>query len=176
MSRKKFDFHTFVMRLTAVLLGLVMLTTGMVSGRYARYVTSASGSDSARVAKFHVTHTGEVLTQSIAQVPLRPGTSVTKTVTVTYDMEVAARSIITATNAYEGVPGDLPLTFRVYAGDTASGTATTGSHSFVDTHTPGSNVTKTYTVEITFPAVENSLDYNGMVDMITISVTTEQVD
>ena len=46
--------HVILLRLAAVLLILVMLTGSMTTGRYGRYFTSASGSDSARVAKFAV--------------------------------------------------------------------------------------------------------------------------
>ena len=44
--------HGIVLRAAAVLLVMVLLTTGVVSGRYARYVTTVSDSDSARVAAF----------------------------------------------------------------------------------------------------------------------------
>ena len=44
--------HGIVLRAAAVLLVMVLLTTGVVSGRYARYVTTVSNSDSARVAAF----------------------------------------------------------------------------------------------------------------------------
>ncbi len=41
----------------AVLLCLTLFTTHLTSGLYARYTTTASGSDSARVAKFEVKYT-----------------------------------------------------------------------------------------------------------------------
>lgn len=43
-----------MMRLASGLLVAVLLTTSMISGTYAKYVTTASGSDSARVAKWGV--------------------------------------------------------------------------------------------------------------------------
>ena len=46
-----------MMRMAAVLLVAVVLTTCAISGTFAKYVTSESGSDSARVAKFGVTVT-----------------------------------------------------------------------------------------------------------------------
>ena len=49
--------NTILMRVFAVLLMLVLLSTAMVTGRFARYISSASGSDSARVAKFDVDYT-----------------------------------------------------------------------------------------------------------------------
>lgn len=47
-----------IMRIAAGLLVAVILTTCAISGTFAKYVTSTPGSDSARVAKFGVTVTG----------------------------------------------------------------------------------------------------------------------
>lgn len=44
-----------MMRLASVLLVLTLLSTSVISGTFAKYVTSADGSDSARVAKWGVT-------------------------------------------------------------------------------------------------------------------------
>jgi len=43
-----------MMRLASGLMVAVLLTTSMISGTFAKYVTSASGTDTARVAKFGV--------------------------------------------------------------------------------------------------------------------------
>lgn len=45
------------MRLAACLLVMVLLTTSMISGTFAKYVTEGSGTDTARVAKFGVSVT-----------------------------------------------------------------------------------------------------------------------
>ena len=50
--RKQIKPHVFVLRLAAVLLILVMLSTSMLAGRYARYASTATGGDSARVIRF----------------------------------------------------------------------------------------------------------------------------
>lgn len=179
MKKINFDFHVFVMRLAAVLLSLVMLTTGMISGRYARYVSGASGSDSARVAKFSVTqaivYNGESLSASIRDVEILPGQTVVINVIVDYNMEVAAKSTITATNSYEGVPGNLPLSFVVYEPGTDDGAATTGTYSFVANCHSG-EYQKEFVVQATFPDTGNPQAYIGMVDFLTVSVTTEQID
>lgn len=44
-----------MMRLASGLLVAVLMTTSMISGTFAKYVTTASGADNARVAKFGVT-------------------------------------------------------------------------------------------------------------------------
>ena len=43
-----------LMRLASLLLVLVLLTSSVISGTLAKYVMNASGSDSARVARFGV--------------------------------------------------------------------------------------------------------------------------
>ena len=48
-----------MMRIASVLLIAVLLTTSAVSGTYAKYVTSGTGTDSARVAKWGVTVTAD---------------------------------------------------------------------------------------------------------------------
>lgn len=48
-----------MMRFASGLLVAVLLTTCVISGTYAKYVTTASGSDTARVAKFGVTVTAD---------------------------------------------------------------------------------------------------------------------
>lgn len=57
-----------MMRLASCLLVMVLLTTSMISGTFAKYVTSAEGSDSARVAKFGVaiTANGETFAKEYA--------------------------------------------------------------------------------------------------------------
>ncbi|MDE6767712.1 MAG: hypothetical protein K2J35_05915, partial [Eubacterium sp.] len=46
-----------MMRIASALLVLCLLTTCVISGTFAKYVTSNDGSDSARVAKFGVSVT-----------------------------------------------------------------------------------------------------------------------
>lgn len=169
MGREKLELHTIVLRLAAVLLSLVLITTGMVSGRYARYVTSASGSDSARVAKFTVTQSilqGETdLTQTIPMPEIKPGETVIIDVVVEHDTEVAVRNTIDVQSLYS----NLPLTISVQE----KGTGNSGSSTF--TYGPG-RFKKEYEAAITWVRGSNDVDYIGMVDLITITVTSEQVD
>jgi hypothetical protein len=172
MKEKKFDFHIFVMRLAAVLLSLVMLTTGMVSGRYARYVTSATGSDSARVAKFTVTQQSikygtTDLTTMIPMPELLPGESKIVDMLVEYDTEVTVKNVISVESLYH----NLPLTFRISEQNTDSSFAERAE--FI---CESGKYTKAYQLTITWPADKNSQDYIGMVDLLEITVTTEQVD
>lgn len=172
MKKRKFDFHIFVMRLAAVLLSLVMLTTGVVSGRYARYVTSATGSDSARVAKFTVTQQSitrgetEDLTETIPMPLILPGESHTVNIAIAHDAEVAVNNIIEVSST-----NNLPLQFSVSDRSSQQVLGNPASEYFA----PGIH-TKEYTVTISWPDTTNAQAYIGMVDLLTIKVTTQQVD
>ena len=48
-----------MMRVASVMLVLVLMTSSVISGTFAKYVTSGTGTDSARVAKWGVTVTAE---------------------------------------------------------------------------------------------------------------------
>lgn len=77
--------YVIVLRLAAVLLILVMLSTSMVAGRYARYTSTAIGSDSIGVAKYEVS----VSAQSSNNLTLAPNTPANYTFTVSSGSEVS---------------------------------------------------------------------------------------
>ena len=104
--------HIFVLRLAAVLLILVMLSTSMLAGRYARYVSTGSGSDSARVARFSVTEESELLTQDI-MFGISPAESDSVAIQVRNDSEVAIQYTVDLVNS----TGNLPMEFSVKAGE-----------------------------------------------------------
>ena len=63
--RSKHGFGNIIMTLATILLCLTLISSYLTAGMYARYVSSDSSSDSARVATFRVTETGN-LTRSFA--------------------------------------------------------------------------------------------------------------
>ena len=73
-----------MMRIASVLLVAVLLSTCVISGTFAKYVTSASGSDSARVAKFGVVVAvnvdGAFASEYAATADVATGTAIAKTV------------------------------------------------------------------------------------------------
>ena len=69
------------MSLACLLLILVMITTYMTSGLYARYTAVADGSDSARVIKFH----DIALRDSNKKIVITPGVPSTRDVAVSFD-------------------------------------------------------------------------------------------
>ena len=148
------NFNSILMRTVAVLLMLVFLSTAMVTGRYARYISSASGEDSARVAKFDVTVIEGSQTQSVT-IPIQPGDYVDKYYEVTNNSEVTVALNYTVTNKYSNLPLSILTNLSGEIG-------------------PGE--TKEIPLNVTWPAEENDDKYIGMVDLLEITVQVVQVD
>ena len=94
-----------MMRTASVLLVLTLLTVCVISGTFAKYVTSGEGSDSARVAKFGVTVTanGETFANSYAKTD-DSFTLDTNTVVSTADVVAPGTNGNMASMALSGTP------------------------------------------------------------------------
>ena len=150
------NIHVIVLRTAVVLLVLVCLSTAMVTGRYARYFSSASSEDSARVAKFDVT-ASSTATQLVS-IPIQPGETVKKFFTVENKSEVALELHFQVSNKYN----NLPLTFQ----NLVSAVIAPGGEENIP-------------LEITWAAetdADKDDDYIGKVDLLEISVQAVQVD
>ena len=145
--------HGILLRTAAVLLILVMLSTSLVVGRYARYTSMATGSDSARVAKFEVV-VSDSQTQFVS-VLIQPGETAEKVFTVENKSEVAMLLKFQVDNKYS----NLPLHFQ----NPVSGVVAPGE-------------TKMVPLEITWLADDNDDVYMGKVDLLEITVQAVQVD
>lgn len=154
-----------VLRLAAVLLGLTLLSAWATGRMYARYSTTATFSDSARVAKFNISEDG-TLTKEITIADMQPGQTENYQVTVTSDSEVAVYYTIAVENVYKNLP--LQTTVLDENDNTLpDGRATIG----VNDSTP-----KTYTLQVSWPESETGAAYAGMVDVLAITLTAVQVD
>ena len=163
--------NSILMRTAAVLLMLVLVTSGMVSGRFARYVTTAEYSDSARVAKFHVVdNLNEAMKVNISA-DVYPGAPAEIPIEVTNHSEVAVRLDF----MMENVTDNLPLTFEVLSGGTALSHTGTDPVTFTDTMAPGFNASKEYTLKINWTG-DTSTELAGRVDLIRIALKVTQVD
>ena len=159
MSEK---YSAIFLRLAAVLLVLVLLSSSLVTGRFARYVTTASGEDTARVARFSVTESGDLM--SAFNIELYPGASKNYTIAVQNDSEVYIAYTIVATNQ----SGNLPLTFEI------SGMEQDGNSNLAGTMAPGVNAE--YTMTVRWPEEENSPALSGKVDRILVTLNATQID
>ena len=163
MSEKK-NSHVIMLRLAAVLLVLVMLSTSMVAGRYARYVTQASASDSARVAMFRVTETGELI-QAVG-VKIHPGQKVPITVRIVNDSEVAVEYTVDARNESNNLLLDFDL-----IQDPESETPVE-----VESVALAPGETKEFALQIYWRIEDNGVEHIGMVDRVYLTVKVTQID
>lgn len=160
---KKIKIHEIILRIAAVLLILVLFTFGMISGWYARYITTESGGDEARVAKFKVVETGELLTENL-EIDIVPGGEQEITVTVENASEVAISYTIDADNPYH----NLPLGFKVRSGET---TQLAPFEAYME---PGE--TKTYVLVVFWDSTERDISHSGKVDIIEVYARASQLD
>lgn len=164
-SREK---EKWIMYTLAVLLCLVLTTFWLMCNMYAKYSAQASGSDSARIAKFNVTETGTATQQIKANV--YPGFSKTYNVDVTNASEVAITYSMDIQNKYE----NLPLEFKMLDSNDNEITSKSIDISATD-HEP-----HTYKLQISWPKDANASatdpDYAGKVDVIEITLNAVQKD
>lgn len=151
--------HVIALRTAAVLLILVLFTTSIVSGRYARYTTSATGRDAARIAKFLVVEEGA--TEGMIKVRISPGETAKCQITVRNDSEVTIEYSVAAVSEYQ----NLPLSFSIGDGTSSGPTAIL---------TP--EQTKTVNLQVYWDANETSDRYIGMVDLVHLTLTVTQID
>ena len=96
-------FGEGMMWIAGVLFCLVLITTAMMGGLFARYITSGTGSDSARVATFGnltLTETGDFLEsggKNIAKII--PGVELNKKVTLSFDASEVATIVFVEVSA-----------------------------------------------------------------------------
>ena len=124
----------YMMRLAAVLLVLVLLSTCVISGTFAKYVTTGNASDTAQVAKWGVKITAEAwaddnleenlstaedhIVVSASSDLLAPGTGINfASINITGTPEVAVKVTYAATLTLEGWTVDssdyMPVAFKV---------------------------------------------------------------
>lgn len=144
------------------LIAAVLWTSHLTSGLYARYATSDSASDSARVAKFNVSdQINAASAQSFTvSVELYPTQEEAYTFIVTNDSEVLVDYVV----RIENLTNNLPLSFSI-AGDVVS-------------EKPiriAIGEEETFTVKINWPEGENAPALMGQVDLVEITLRVEQV-
>lgn len=156
--------NTFLYRTVAVLLTLVLISTAMLSGMYARYSTMVGGSDAARVAKFDIQKNGDLI-QDLA-LEYVPGKMDTFTLIVTNRSEVAVKSTLSVRRLTK----NLPLTM------TLDGKSFTDSEAVSVNLAPNSVGSVTYTLTVDWPATMNAAAYSYELDAIRVQVRAEQID
>ena len=145
-----------------VLLCLTLFSFHMSGGLYARYTTSAFGSDSARVARFDVSEDGASFSEELLM-EIAPGV-VTRTIHVVNSSEVAISYQVTI----ENVTNNIPFQFSINEGDPVENQCVAALHM-------EPNSSDSVTIRVIWDE-EGALQYMGMVDLIQLSIRAEQVD
>lgn len=103
-DRETIRLGSWMMRLVAVLICILLVSFHLMTGLYAKYSSTATGSDSARVAKFQVVVTGDAANISVACTQM-PGNEAAYEITVENASEVAVKYdvIVTLSAAVPGV-------------------------------------------------------------------------
>lgn len=166
----------FLIGFLTVLFYMTAATTWLTWNVYAKYTTSSSGGDGARVARFEVTEAG-IATQVIA-VELAPGETRSYEVSVTNKSETAIDYRITAVNQYN----NLPLTIEMYElnGD-GSSTNESESAKHVDMGKINANDMTKHRYQLRISWDKNtpgnsSPEYAGKADLLTVTLEAAQAD
>ena len=139
-----------------VLLCLVLISTHLTGGLYARYTTHGDGEDAARVAAFDVTIDDHIPLSTTAAFTIQSITNTKYTVTVTNKSETVVRAVLTAQNQ----TNNLPINITISPAEQIIGM--------------GEN--KTITMTVNWSSTPVSHTYAGLVDLILLTLTVEQVD
>ena len=179
--RRSDQINIWIFRIAAVLLCLTVVSIWGTSGLYARYSTTASGSDEARVALWGSTQTIQLADSDT--LPKQPGQTCSYNLTVTNQRdgnkvsEVAQKYSIQVVTA-----GNLPLTYTLTKNGTEIGTFTetdSASHTFAENDmafVAGTARSDSYELTVEWPSDKTSPSLASIPDYIEINVCSEQVD
>ncbi len=193
MEKRRHANVNVLMCAVAVLLCATLYTTHLVGGLYARYTTSGSSSDSARVAAFNIEQEGTLF--ETVQAPIAPGKTEYATLTINNKSEVAVQCDVAIDNVTKNLPDTMKVTLKVVPKKDAASKAGTPADASgsgePDADTSAVQIAAGESVEymlnINWPSgTENdkedldiqkeNLASMGMVDYVTISVTATQID
>ena len=150
------------MCLAAILLCLTLFSFYLCGGLYARYTTSDSGEDAARVARFDVSEDGAYFSENLL-IETVPG-RVEREIVVTNNSEVAVAYTVTIKNTTKNIP----YSFSVDGSEPMPNECTVTCYL-------KPNSTESISIVAEW-AEEGALKYMGMVDLITLTISAQQVD
>ena len=162
-----------LIRIILILILLVTLSVILLDGVLAKYIRGDRSQDSARVAVFRVTDSGELLeTQYALSLDPISETTVNNAVEFVNDSEVSVRCILTMNSS-----ANLPLIFEWDDGTTQKQGKSGDEVSFDYNVNHDSPVSYDLTVRWDDTDEQNkSFMYNKQVDKITLTMRCEQID
>ena len=155
-----------VFKVGALLLLAMIFSLHLLGGVYARYTVTASGSDSARVAKY--SFDADLSPQSlILPITLSPGDSLIDTIQIENKGEASLNYVITITKLTDNLPilrpegeydKNAPITEVIKS----------------DVIAPGKSASVSFSIE--WDKNDNSTEYMGKMDAVKITVSVEQAN
>ena len=174
MSRRNRGKVNIPICVAAVLLFLTLFSTHLCSGLYARYTTTASGSDSARVARFEIKDgTVGIWEEDVVISELRPSELPVESMTcanIVNKSEVAVAVTLNVENVYD----NLPLYFVLLQNDTVVAGPVDETENL--TYNVEPNDDEPVKLGVYWPQNENNLEFCGRVDLLRLTVRVEQID
>ena len=152
------------MCLAAILLCLTLFSCHLCGGLYAKYSATGNGKDAARVAKFDVSEDGVYFSENIVFDETVPG-SEKKEIIVTNNSEVAVACVVTIKNTTQNIPYSFSINGSTFSMNECSVTCYLEPNS-------QDNIIEI----VTEWDEEGAVKYMGMVDMIKLTISAEQVD
>lgn len=148
-----------------VLASMVLITSWSLCGTYAKYVSGASGSSTARVAKFEVTESGKWDSENPVELKLDPETPVKYSVQITNKSEVAVRCLVSGDSQYNNLPLDFTMLDKdeklLEQGDVIPA---------------GNQEIHQYYLQVSWRGTDKDASYAGKTDLITITLQAVQED
>ena len=187
--------HSYITRISAVLLCLTLVSFYLLCGMYARYTSEGGGSDSARVAAFvfHVSSTPETNSIPIEQIN-KPGDKSTYSITIKNNSSGATSEVKESYTIAVSINGSMPLSCTMKKTDSASdlfsinnysgsesGTALKKTNTEAETRqtfTASTQGTDTYSLVVEWPSDKNNAKYangSGQAEIV-ITITGVQED
>lgn len=139
---------------------LLVATVVFTGVTFSSYISTTSGQDSARVAKFDIKGSGTQAIE-IAAGAMIPGDSFTKQFTIQNSSEVAVELTITAEMMYHKLPLQL--------------TIDSVENQLISTLPVGS-AEQTYTLTVSWPSTANDITWAGKADVIHLTINAQQID
>lgn len=172
-KQKAWKIVSLALRMAAVLLILIPMSARLWSGTFASYISSYTGSDSARVAKFHV----EMVPQSVDAVTLDGTKTADSTLQGSYVFSVSSDSEVAVAYSIQIVFSTPPPVGVILQLDgqplqASDGTATTFTFDGGEI-APNDLAPQQHELKIT--ALRDSLD-EAFSDTVSVQVSAEQID
>ncbi len=171
-----------MLRMAAVLFGLVLTTTYLMSDMMARYVTSTGAADDARTAAFvfHVKDDADTFEVDLSGLT-HPGTSKEYTFYVSNKDSIVSE-VTQSVSAAITPDGELPFQIHLTADgkeliniDMAESKARQEKADFC-TFDASQEESMPLTLKVEWPEERNSMEFSGKKASVEISLTAEQID